>query len=338
MSRESNAGATRDFSPRITLAVLAYNQSAFIDDAVRNALAQECEPIEIILSDDGSPDDTFDRMKAHAAAYRGPHHITLRRNEPNLGVGAHFNAVMQAARGELVVFMAGDDISLPHRVARIAEVWRISQQRLDLIACDLVDMAYDGAELGITRVDDLSKWPDIHAWARQRPHVVGAGHAYTRRLFERFGPLGAGVVHEDQVMTMRAICSGGAATIAEPLVRYRRGGFSGGMRHYSGERYAAWVRQQNHRHLTLHEQWLADARKAGCADMVDAATRRERERAAFLDQLLQAGSLFERLGAARRASGVALRWRLRKLAYWQFPGIAASIKRVQAAWKSARKR
>ncbi len=56
--------------PRITLVVFAYNQSAMIDAAIDSALVQVCEPIEILLSDDASPDDTFARMQARAATLR----------------------------------------------------------------------------------------------------------------------------------------------------------------------------------------------------------------------------------------------------------------------------
>ena len=85
--------------PRITLVVFAYNQSAMIDAAIDSALAQVGEPIEILLSDDASPDDTFARMQAKAAAYRGPHQVRVRRNPTNLGINGHFNAVVEAAQG-----------------------------------------------------------------------------------------------------------------------------------------------------------------------------------------------------------------------------------------------
>lgn len=326
---------TQARTPRITLAVLAYNQSAFVEDAVRSALAQECEPVEVLLSDDASPDTTFEQMKALAEAYRGPHQVVLRRNEKNLGIGPHFNAVLQAARGELVVMMAGDDISLPDRVALTAKAWDESGTRLDLIACDLIDMSHDGDDLGVIRVDDLSKW-SLAEWAKRRPYIVGAGHAFTKRLFDRFGTLAPGVAYEDQIITLRALCSGGATTIHKPLVRYRRGGVSDRMREFSGAHYVAWTQRQNIKHVALHEQWLSDARLAGCYELVDAATRREHDRELFIRDLLAAGSLPGRLHVTRRAAAVDLGWRVRKVLYWQWPGVAAAVRRWQAAWKRLR--
>jgi glycosyltransferase involved in cell wall biosynthesis len=328
---------TAPVKPRITLAVLAYRQSGFVDDAVRSALAQEGEPLEIILSDDHSPDTTFDQMKALAEAYTGPHQVVLRRNEKNLGIGAHFNAVLSAARGELVVMMAGDDLSMPDRTKLTAEAWDASGGKIDLIACDLVDMSFEGQDLGVIRVDDLSQWKTLDDWARRRPYIVGAGHAFTKRLFDRFGMLGPGVAYEDQIITLRALISGGAVTLHKPLVRYRRGGVSDRMREFSGERYVAWTRAMNVKHVALHDQWLADARTAGCYEQVDAATRREHDRELFMRDLLAAGSLPARLAVARDAHAVDLGWRLRKVLYWQFPGVAAAVRRWQGAWKQMRR-
>ena len=55
--------------PRITLLVFAFNQSAMVEAAVRSCLAQESEPLEIVLSDDASTDDTFAVLQALAADY-----------------------------------------------------------------------------------------------------------------------------------------------------------------------------------------------------------------------------------------------------------------------------
>lgn len=325
--------------PRITLVVLAYNQSRFIDDAVRSALAQTSEePIEIVLSDDASPDTTFAQMQRLAMAYCGPHQVVVRRNERNLGIGAHFNTVMQAARGRLVVLMAGDDISMPERVSRMAQAWDASNGRLDLIACDLIDMDIDGNNLGRIAPDDLALWRGPHDWARQRPHIVGAGHAITRRQFERFGPLQPGVSLEDQVNTLRAICGGGAVTVREPLVRYRRGGVSTLEQALTAQTFVALIKRQSARQVALYGQWLSDAEQVGCRDVIESVFRREYDRERFIRQLLEAPGLAGRVRATRAADTVALGWRVRKLIYWQWPALAAFIRRRQAHSKARRRR
>lgn len=323
--------------PRITLVVFAYNQSAMIDAAIDSALAQVGEPIEILLSDDASPDDTFARMQAKAAAYRGPHQVRVRRNPTNLGINGHFNAVVEAAQGELLVMMAGDDLSLPERVARVAQAWDASGQRLDLIASHLIDMSPEGEDLGVVRVDDLSQWRTVEDWAQRRPYIVGAAHAFTRRLSERFGPLLPRVSYEDQVNLLRALCGGGACTIDAPLVRYRRGGVSDRMREFSGERFLAWTRRLNTIHVALHQQWRHDAGVAGCLDVVQRATDREYQRERFVAALLDAPGALARWRIALQPSPVDFGWRVRKCVYLAWPGLAAAIRAAQSANRQRRR-
>jgi glycosyltransferase involved in cell wall biosynthesis len=273
-------------TPVVTLVVLAYRQADLIDAAIDSALAQTGAPIEILLSDDASPDATYARMQARAASYNGPHQLVVRRNATNLGLGEHVNQVMRLARGELVILMAGDDISLPERAERVAAAWEASGRQVDLVASHVIDMAHDGTDLGVIRVDDLQRWSGIDAWAAHRPHVIGAAHAVTRRLHERFGPFAADVSNEDQINTLRALCAGGACTIDAPLVRYRRGGMSG--RHVDADGTALRIRAQRStaRHLALHRQWQHDAEQAGCLDRLRQATDREEQRELFLQTLL----------------------------------------------------
>ncbi|WP_310461005.1 glycosyltransferase family A protein [Sphaerotilus sp.] len=322
---------TMTTAPLLTLVVLAYRQAPLIDAAIASALAQTGEPIEILLSDDASPDDTFARMQAHAAAYHGPHQVIARRNPVNLGLGAHVNTVMQAARGELILLMAGDDLCLPERAQRVREAWDATGRRVDLIASHVIDMAPDGTDLGLLRVDDLAQWRSVADWARRRPHVIGAAHAVTRRLFDRFGPMADDCLLEDQVNTLRTLCAGGACTVDAPLLRYRRGGVSG--RHVDADGAALRTRLKRvaDRHLALHRQWQRDATLAGCLDTVRAATDREEQREQFLAALLADPARRPPLpllwdGRFRVRTG----WRLSKWLRVAFAGLTVRIDALKA--------
>lgn len=124
--------------PRVSFLQLAYNQEKFIHEAVNGAFLQTYEPLQIILSDDGSTDRTFQIMKDMAAAYVGPHMIVVRRNNKNMGT---YSNILQAAKhcvGTLVILAGGDDISKPARTTKIVDASRSSdawafQSRYDLI-------------------------------------------------------------------------------------------------------------------------------------------------------------------------------------------------------------
>jgi glycosyltransferase involved in cell wall biosynthesis len=78
--------------PKVTVALISYNQENFIRAAAESCLSQDYRgSLEIIFSDDFSTDATFDIMTSIADSYRGPHKVVLRRNSKNVGIGMHYN-------------------------------------------------------------------------------------------------------------------------------------------------------------------------------------------------------------------------------------------------------
>jgi len=93
--------------PLVSFILVAYKQENFIREAVRGALLQTYEPLEIIISDDCSPDRTFEFIKEEVSAYNGPHKVILNRNAKNMGIGGNYNQAFQLAHGELFVTAGG---------------------------------------------------------------------------------------------------------------------------------------------------------------------------------------------------------------------------------------
>lgn len=318
--------------PRITLILLAYNQQATARAAAESCLAQQCEPMEVVLSDDASTDATFAELQAAADAYRGSHQVRVRRSPVNLGIGAHYNALLRETSGELLVTAAGDDISLPQRVQRLAAAWDATGQRADLIASHFTDMDADGSLGNVVRTDNLAHCT-LERWCHQRPYTVGATHAFTRRMMERFGPFIADVWYEDIVMGLRAVLTGGAITVPEPLVLYRRGGSSRWPATHRGEQLVQWVRTQSVRVLAEIRQHTEDARLMGVEAPVAASLECMRAREACLLSLIDAPGTSQRWQACLTANTVPLGWRLRKLLTFTFPNQAAGLKRAKAQWR-----
>jgi glycosyltransferase involved in cell wall biosynthesis len=316
-------------TPRISLILLACNQQATARAAAESCLAQLGEPLEIVLSDDASSDDTFAELQAAANAYRGPHRVRVRRNPVNLGIGAHYNQLIAETSGALIVTAAGDDISVPHRVQRLVQAWDASRQRVDLIASDCIEMAPDGKLDALIENDDLATLT-LERWVRTAPYSVGATHAFTRRLMERFGPFIEDVWYEDRIMVLRALLSGGGVTIREPLVHYRVGGTSKHPRTNTAEHLLQWARTQNRRVLAEVAQLTQDARLAGCEAAVAAALAPALQRETYLRLMLDAPDRAQRWQSVMASKQLPLGWRLRKFMTYSFSEQAAALKRVKA--------
>lgn len=213
--------------PRVTLALFAYNQQSFVRSAVEGALAQVYDgPLEIILSDDGSHDDTFAVMQDVAHGYAGPHHVRFNRNHPNLGLSAHVNRVIAMAQGEIIVMSGGDDISLPNRVHDTAAVFA---RHPDAMAVSFSDLYMDEAGRalptlppnGSEQIIDLEIFLAAGPRAQSHLRLSGASRAIRRTIYERFGELLPDCPAEDTPYLRRALYLGTCVRCGWPGIRYR---------------------------------------------------------------------------------------------------------------------
>jgi glycosyltransferase involved in cell wall biosynthesis len=206
--------------PLVSIVVLGYKQDRYIRDAVRSALAQTYENLEIILSDDASPDRTFDIMKEEASAYRGPHRLILNRNPVNLGLTGNLSRAAQLASGDLIVEQDGDDISLPVRASKLVQRWLNDEPRCDLVFSRDIRIGADGEVLQEQKVP--LPVVTLQQFIRGKFFIAGGCVAsYSRSLFERFGPINPAIKYTDLALTFRALLGSGCAFIDEPLVYYR---------------------------------------------------------------------------------------------------------------------
>jgi biofilm PGA synthesis N-glycosyltransferase PgaC len=92
--------------PMITLVVPAYNEGPVIQQALRSLLLLDYPNYEILVIDDGSSDDTYEKALAVA---REDHQVTVRViTKKNGGKADALNTGMSAARGEFILNMDGD--------------------------------------------------------------------------------------------------------------------------------------------------------------------------------------------------------------------------------------
>jgi succinoglycan biosynthesis protein ExoO len=100
-------------TPSITVLIAAYNAEGFVGRAVASALTQSLAPLEVLVVDDASTDDTVAVVRQLAGADSRVRLITLPQNG---GPSAARNAGLDAARGEWVAVLDADDAFMPQRL------------------------------------------------------------------------------------------------------------------------------------------------------------------------------------------------------------------------------
>lgn len=103
-------------SPLVTVLIDTFNYGRFIEEAIDSVLMQASsrKDIQIIVIDDGSTDDTAERVQKYGnkIEYFYKH---------NNGQASAFNFGFERARGEYIVLLDSDDYCLPGRIQKIVE-------------------------------------------------------------------------------------------------------------------------------------------------------------------------------------------------------------------------
>lgn len=96
----------------VSTIIPVYNRPQLLQEAAASVLSQTYRPIEVIIVDDGSTDDTG--KIADNLALEHPEKIRIIHQE-NTGPGLAREAGRQLAKGEFIQYLDSDDILLPHK-------------------------------------------------------------------------------------------------------------------------------------------------------------------------------------------------------------------------------
>lgn len=207
--------------PLASYCLVSYRQERFIEQAVRSALLQTYRPLQIIISDDASPDATPDIVSSLAASYTGPHQVVVKRLKTNVGLVGNLNACFSQAEGEYLVPAAGDDIAEPDRVAKLVARLGSQSHPVDIACSYFGEIDEAGQPTGYVKKEVVFT-PDVGSPVKTwRCGATGACVGYHRSLWDDFGPVDTDVVSEDWVYSFRAWLNRGIAVVPEPLVQHR---------------------------------------------------------------------------------------------------------------------
>ena len=101
--------------PLVSAIIPTYNRAQQVCSAIESVLAQTYSPIELIVVDDGSTDDTQVRLQRYA----GRIHVIRQKNA---GPSAARNIGVRNSHGDLIAFLDSDDLWLTNRLDIQVEV------------------------------------------------------------------------------------------------------------------------------------------------------------------------------------------------------------------------
>jgi glycosyltransferase involved in cell wall biosynthesis len=102
--------------PRLSILMPVYNGMPYVREAVESVFAQACQDWELIISDDGSRDETRDYL----ATIDSPR-VQVHYQKRNLGIFGNLNFLLAQARAPIAKILCQDDRLLPGALARVAD-------------------------------------------------------------------------------------------------------------------------------------------------------------------------------------------------------------------------
>ncbi len=111
--------------PLVSILINNYDNGPWLAQCVESALAQRYAPIEVIVYDDGSTDNSLDILQRYGDRIRL---LASGRNfgapSPNFNQAHAIYEALQVARGQIICLLDGDDAFMPHKVARVVAAFQ----------------------------------------------------------------------------------------------------------------------------------------------------------------------------------------------------------------------
>lgn len=211
----------------ISVAMATYNGGLYLQDQLKSLAEQESSPLELVITDDGSKDDTVSLIKSFAR--HAPFPVRFEQNIERLGYGRNFLKAASMCKGAHVAFCDQDDVWLPHKLSQISAV--LTTKDYDLVAhsAKVVDRSLNWLGVSFPDIDSTRPltveemrggrfWPGFTLTvSRSLLNVLDSELGQTQRPHdEKFA--------HDELICELACEQRSCFVISEPLALYRQHG------------------------------------------------------------------------------------------------------------------
>lgn len=175
----------------VSIIVNNYNYGQFLRAAIDSALRQTYRPIEVIVVDDGSTDQSRDIISGY-----GDQVVPVLKE--NGGQASALNAGFAQCHGDLIIFLDADDVLLPHAAQHAADAFA-SQSNAAKIQYRMSVIDGNGRPIGVIKPPQHIPLPagDLKAPTILFPFDLAwlptSGNAFAAQVLRRIFPIPAEV-------------------------------------------------------------------------------------------------------------------------------------------------
>lgn len=212
---------------KISVAICTFNGEKYISDQLNSLLNQSRVPDEIIISDDGSTDNSVKAISKIMSASVVPWQLSV--NTETLGVTKNFEKALCLCSGDIIFTCDQDDVWLEEKIEKYISTFEENPD------CQLL---FSNAKLVDAQLDNLNQslWESIKYFQQvecqldssqfadlllKQNVITGATMAFRRQLLDRVIPISDRWLH-DYWIGIIATLTGSVIGIPDQLILYRQ--------------------------------------------------------------------------------------------------------------------
>lgn len=172
--------------PKISVLIITYKQEELIKRAIDSLLMQKEFIYEICVSDDCSPDHTWEVLQQYDKQYPGL--FKLNRNSVNLGIFENYEKTMAMPTGDIVYRIAGDDECNDgwfRKVIEFIQTNKIDYKNELFCIYGNYKSVYPNGDVYIARNNAVMKHPNALGLA-MRHIICNRGCCYSIKVLKRY--------------------------------------------------------------------------------------------------------------------------------------------------------
>ena len=200
----------------VSIIINNYNYAPYLAAAINSALLQDYQPLEVIVVDDGSTDESRSILKE----FEGKVTIVLQNNG---GQAAAFNSGFAKSSGQLVAFLDSDDELVPHAIQTVIGQWNDKFAKLQF-PLEILDVKGRPTGLHMPRLP-VASGDVLSALLKTGRYVSSptSGNVFNRRFLEQVLPIPEAdwAKTADGYLNNCAPFYGTIGAIHQPLAYYR---------------------------------------------------------------------------------------------------------------------
>lgn len=228
-------------SPLVSVIIPAYNHEKYVQETINSVINQTYQNIEIIIIDDGSKDNTWQKIQELKDICEKRFVRVVLQTQNNQGSSITLNKAVSMCKGKYIAVIASDDVYLPacidEQVKVMEENQSIVQTLPDNISIDYEGKTFKGFKWHkkfFTLKSDYwqARYPDFDLLSEDfhsyktvlEKDFWSNGFLWRKEAIDKIFPIPTTKMSEDYYINLQFAKLGKVKFINEPLFLYRMHG------------------------------------------------------------------------------------------------------------------